>query len=40
MRSTDVDSLLFPVEMVDIRFTTSAGKTQRVDIHNKTRGLS
>ena len=40
MRSTDADSLLFPAEMLDIHFTPSAGKTQRVDIHNRTRGLS
>lgn len=33
MRNTDVSSVLFPVEMVDIFFTTSDGKAQRVDTH-------
>lgn len=33
MRKTNVDSILFPVEMVDIHFMTSDGRTMPVDTH-------
>lgn len=33
MRNTDIESVLFPVEMVDIYVTTADGRTKHIDTH-------